>query len=112
MKGDDMTQLRESDHPSAQQVITIDRKIPLPWLLTGAGILALTLGTMYFDQRRSGEKIAEVASDVKAIREDVQRQGIKAVEDTYQLRDLSRRLTVLEAAVQAQQSAGAVGKGK
>jgi hypothetical protein len=94
---------REGDrNDSPNQVITIDRKIPLPWLLTGAGFLALSLGTMYFDQRRSSEKLNDIAGDVKSIKEDIARKDKQSTEDVYTMRDFQRRLTVVEATLQAQ----------
>jgi hypothetical protein len=94
---------RESDGADgAHQVITIDRKIPLPWLLSIAGGLALVLAGMWYQLQRTTETAGDIKVDVKAIRDDMQKRERKDVDDDYAMRDLAKRVTVLEATLQAQ----------
>jgi hypothetical protein len=93
-------QTREGE--SNQQSITIDRKIPLTWLFGIAGALALTLGGMWYNQQRNSETTIDIKADVKSIRESIAKQERKAIDDDYAARDLQRRVTVIEATLQAQ----------
>ena len=44
----------------------IDMKLPLPWLLSAAGTLALLIGGMYFQLNRLSEDMADLKITVKA----------------------------------------------
>jgi hypothetical protein len=93
---------------SERSFITIDRRIPLPWLLGSLAAIVVSWGTMYFQQKQTSEKVSEVAGDVKQIRTDVATQGMKSLEDNISLRDLNRRVTATEVKIdslQVQQSA-------
>lgn len=94
--------------PSGQPLIPIKREMPLPFVLTGLATIIAGLFGMYYQGQRTAEKTADIAVDVKQIKDDLQRQGFKAAEEGYTVRDLSRRVTVIEAIVQAQQP----GKGR
>jgi len=45
--------------------VTVDFKIPLPWLLSGAGVLLWGLIAMYFQLRGVSESVDELKASVK-----------------------------------------------
>ena len=94
---------RESDHANGtQQFVTIDRKIPITWLVGGAVTAAVVAGGMYYQLQRTTEKTSDISIEVKAIRDDIAKQGRKSIDDDYAARDLQRRVTVIEATLQAE----------
>ena len=95
------------DHaPTAErQVFTFDRRIPATWLFGCLGALAVCLVTMFFQGRATAEKVVDMAADIKTIKDSQQSQALKAAEDSYSVRDLMRRVTVIEATIQASQQA-------
>ena len=88
---------------SERSFITIDRKIPLPWLLGSLGALGLVLTGMFFQQRATSEKVSDVGSDVRQIRAEMQAQNKQSMEDNFMIRDIGRRLTAVELDVRALQ---------
>lgn len=44
----------------------IDYKLPLPWLLSSAGVITFTLIAMFFKLERLGEDVTEMKASVRA----------------------------------------------
>lgn len=84
-----------------QSIVSFNRKISVEWTLAVLGAFALFLGTMYFQQHVTSDKVLDISNDVKQIRLDVQQQGTKAVEDNFTLRDINRRLSTAELQIEA-----------
>lgn len=97
---------RSSDDAGAatakeRSIVTFDRRIPMTWALGSLGALSVLLGTMYVQGNQTASKVGEMAVDVKQIRDDVQRQNTKALEDNFTLRDLQRRVSAVEMRVES-----------
>ena len=105
MMSEDDVQTRQSDHAEARQFVTIDRRIPVTWLAGGAIAIGCLFAGMYYQLQRTTEKTNETNIEVKAIREDIGKQMRKAMEDDFAARDIQRRVTVIEATLQAQREA-------
>lgn len=102
-------QTRGSDHADhdVRQFVTIDRRIPVTWLAGGAITLGVVFAGMYYQLQRTTEKTGEISTEVKAIREEIGQQSKKSVQDDFTMRDMQRRITVIEATLQAQRDAEA-----
>jgi len=89
-------QTRESDHVEGAPLVRITRDIPLPWILGALALLAVQAASLYFGQVDLSKRTSEMAADIKQIKEEVNRTGIKNIEIAYQVGDLNRRVMVLE----------------
>lgn len=103
---------RQTDHANGhtQQFVTIDRKIPVTWLGGCALALGVSFAGVYYQLQRTTEKTNDISVEVKAIRDDIAKQGRKAIDDDYTARDLQRRVTVIEATLQAERETRKGGK--
>ena len=105
MSSEDDVHMRQSDRVDAKQFVTIDRRIPVTWLAGSAIAIGCLFADMYYQLQRTTEKTNETNVEVKLIREDIAKQLRKGLEDDFAARDLQRRVTVIEATLQAQREA-------
>jgi len=91
-----MSRHRSEDNGAA---ITINRSIPLPWLVSAILGIAIQAITVWLGLQAQGEAIKDLTVQVKELRAAAAQGGLKTVEIDFAVKDLSRRVQLLEAKV-------------
>lgn len=94
-------QTREGDHDTR---IGWDRKIPITYLLTALGIVAVQAIAMWANQRDMAKDVSalakgqdKIAADMSAMRTDTQVISTEAVKQSVKIENIERRVDKIEA---------------
>ncbi len=84
--------------------IRVTREIPLWGILTVLGALAVQAIALYYglqrqveEQARQGQRMVEIAADVRSIGNEIQKNNMKTLELSFGLAGLEQRVRLLEA---------------
>ena len=94
-----MTHDSEGHDEAPQQIVRVNREIPLWGILTMLGLAVVPAVNTYYSNKAQGEQLAAVAADVRAIQSDVNKAVVQNAEVRFRLDDYLRRLQNLEANV-------------
>ncbi len=79
----------------------IELKLPLPWLLTLIGSIALSVATMWFRGEKAAEEITALRADIKELRSDLKQRDLSLVSVDRGLAILTVRIEATEHKVKA-----------
>lgn len=89
--GLDMNHHRNSDPP-----VKITREVRVEWLIGAMAAILFQGGILWNQNAASFEKQKEIAGDLRAVREKVEKIDVRSVEMKAQIDSLERRVSQLE----------------
>lgn len=93
-----MAQTRATDPPAdSQPFMKVTREVSLPWLIGGVVSILVQAVVLWSGQVEQGKRLTEVASELRSVSKTLNDNAVKDATTDYQLTDLNRRLTALEA---------------